>query len=146
MLINLASWTNSLFMGPTQWFSLKIQFRLVLRCIKSEQIATLTFYGLFWFNFLISENVAIVLESVMFNQNFNLINFIFTSFDNCQNSSSCEMANPPSLRPARCIIWVRVFNKITAKMAFFFLFFRLSQIKIIMLVTICYSHLRKKWK
>lgn len=122
--------------------SLGRQFWLALnRCVKSDQIATLTVSGLLWFNSLINENVAIaVLESVISHQNVYLINFIFISFDNCQNSSSlCQSGQQDVL----ISIWVKVFKENTAKMV---TIFWLSQMKMIVLIKTCYSHSSKEWQ
>ena len=110
--------------------SLSRQFWLTLnRCVKSDHIATLTCYGLLWFNSLINGNVAIaVLESVISHQNVHLINFIFISFGNCQNSISLCL---PGQWDVLISIWVKVINENNAKMA---IIFWLSPMKVIVLI------------
>lgn len=50
------------------------QFRLALKCVESDQSATLAFCGLLLFSSLINENVAmVVLKPVVFPQNLNLL-------------------------------------------------------------------------
>ena len=113
--------------------SLSRQFWLTLnRCVKSDHIATLTFYGLLWFNPPINGNVAIaVLESVISHQNVHLINFIFISFGNCQNSSSLCL---PGQWDVLISIWVKVINENSAKIA---IIFWLSPMKVIVLIKTC---------
>lgn len=136
--------TSMTLLGSTiePFQSLSRQFWLTLnRCVKSYHIATLTFCGLLWFNSLINRNVAIaVLESVISHQNVYLIDFIFISFGNCQNSSClCQSGQWDVL----ILIWVKVFNENNAKMA---IIFWLSPMKVIVLIKTCYSYSSKEWQ
>ena len=77
------------------------------------------------------------LESVISHQNVYLIDFVFISFGNCQNSSSlCQ----PGQQDVLISIWVKVFNENSAKMA---VIFWLSPMKVMVLIKTRYSYSAK---
>lgn len=128
MLINFIIWTSTPFMGPTQWLSGEVDpydplTGTVQTFLEMCQIRPVHHVVILWTSFVkISNkwkcgNDCIRISNILLK--FRLTNFIFTYFDNCQNSNSSAIVSP-LCHLVLISIWVKVFHENTAEMVRFF--------------------------